>query len=532
MCSSDLVRIKNDLNIYQNNLSKAGHLYFEEGPSGTAKGPFMYHLGKVDVTGDMRFDNLDQNKRNFRKISTINASKLVDNDDERYSIDPSTAATIHSLIITNTLDVLGDLTVAGGATITNHVFARDSLESATTIKVITLSDLDNPDYFVDPPRISKLKGLEVVDSLKIDGNFNVNSELIVNGQLIVNGSLESSGALNIEQPQQYSLIGPKILEPSIGIRRLDPSLKSTLKDLSIVDDLQVGGFLKLSDSLTHRGSALIVGDIDASGSLQTQKLIDFHNNNYYADPNSSSRLHSLTVENSLKVSQSTSFSDSLTVVGFISSDSSFELSESLEIGKTLTGYESLQIDYLSTQTLEFETGFSVDEKGDVIARSITLENQAFAQDLTIGGDLDLSGSPIEFNANTSMKTFTISTHSLISWSPSSFATVARIDQSGNIFTSKDMDIGRILQVGASRFSYLTDSKEVLLSLTNSSIQTIYIGERMGEYGSKKIILSGVEADTLSAPIAYLEKFEDRDDANIFSIQAHCRKSTNFLLSIN
>jgi|GEM_PF-4442652 len=509
------VDIGNDLVVHSSFFETHGDLHFEDVDFDPNNGPYMKHIGKVEVDGDLIFQaNEGASNRNLLGLEEIVASRYIDLDDAQFSVDPNKASTLFSLKVTGPFHVFKPSVVQGSIFVDNDVYLEDSLRSENFIRAVTISDIDDPDFYISPAGISKIKGLVIEENLKIQGDFTVDSTLRVTGIVDVEGDLYGGASLEVKNPSA-TVRAPYLQDTTDQTLILDPTETSRLKSLKIISptgkdgDLSIDGDLTLTKFLFHAGDAKIKGNINSTGRLLTPKLIDTGLSSYLVDPGSISRIHSLNMDDSLKASSSTSFSSSLTVEGELYSNAALKILSDLQIGEDFTGVSSLQIHHSTG------IGFSIDQFGNVTGRSITLDENAFAQDLEIGGSLNLSGTPIEFNADTSMDRMSISTHALISLRSSptlGFESAASVDKNGNMQLHNDLFVQKELLFGeVVKFHQEQDVDEILMSVVNSSITSVEIGNG----GTKNLVISGLSANTLSAPAAFFKRFTDRDNSSFY-----------------
>ncbi|MBT3783409.1 S-layer family protein, partial [bacterium] len=506
------VDVGGKLIVHSSVFETSGDLFFEDIDLDPANGPYMNFIGSVNLEGNLRFRPEEfQTNRNLLGLDQTIASKFIDLDDQSFSVDPDQYSTLSFLSVTGSFRVSKPSRVQGDLVIQRDLYAIESLESASFLKASTLSDLDDPHYFIDPPGTSRIRGLVVEESLTIQGDFTVDSTLRVTGVVDVSGSFFSSGKLEVQNPSS-SVLSTYLEDSSDPKYKVDPTNQSLLRELglnsssNVGGDLSVDGQMEIQNTMTHEGSARVVGQVQSQDRILSPKLLDFEDSTYLADPSLQSRFHALELIKSLNVTNSTSLSSSLTILGELRSNSSLKILTDLIIGEDLTAFSSLQIYHTSG------LGFSVDELGNATGRSITLDENAFAQDLEIGGNLNLSGTPIEFNADSSFEKLTISTHSLISRRSSTslgFESAASIDKDGNLELHHELFLEDEMIISENiRFHDGNSPDRMVLSIVNSALTSVHIGLD----GQKDLNLSGLSSKTLSVPTATFYRFEDSDNS--------------------
>ena len=509
----DLI-IQREAVIYQSPTQVGGQLEFQDSDSDASNGPFFYIPGETIVSGDIRFTTGAQaTNRNILGISEISASLYGDNDAAGFFLDPSSSSILSDLEVTGSLKVSGPVTLAQGLYLDQGFFARNYLLADGVLEAKIYADLDNPAFKVEADQVSSLQGLSVQEDLIVSGDLSINSSLTLTGSLQISGNLSSVGDLYIQSPGS-SLQAKSLLALNNPTYQLDPSGSSLMRTLQLIPpsnsdggNLTVGKKMTLSGGITHGGDARISGPINSDEEISTRSIIDFEDPSYVIDPDKDSRLHELTLTNSLEVSQSLSVSDGLTIGADVVANASLEGKTTLDIGQSLIFESGLE--------LRNTTGpvFTVDNTGHILGRAITLENNAFAQDLEIGGGLQLSGPTIEFNANVAMNELKISTHSLIalrSLNPGEVETAARFDANGNLYVHEDMNFQEELSFSSTvTLSSNLSGNEIILSENSGLVSTAVIGD----LGSKSLVISGLSAQRLKSTSLEFSLFVDRDDSS-------------------
>ena len=159
-------------------LSSWGDLNIEKNPSGLAGGnlrfdrkaggrpPYFYLPGETVVSGDISFPTtVGINQRIMSGMSALQAERFIDLDDQSYVIHPGDKSVLEDLTVTGEIIIDRKMNVEGSADFTHIVSAQTSLLANVKAKANKFSDLDNPNYIVEPTNTSVLRKLKVANDL-------------------------------------------------------------------------------------------------------------------------------------------------------------------------------------------------------------------------------------------------------------------------------------------------------------------------------------------------------------------------------
>ena len=472
--------------------------------------PYFYMPGETDIFGSIYFPLtvVDPSRRVISGMTSISAEQYVEIVDPGFFMLPRGESVFQDLTVAGALEIDQQTTVTDSASFSGTVSSSNKLIARNSyVQATRFSDIDNPNFYVEPTDWSYINQLQIENYLLVEGDLEMQNNLDINGTLNVLENFTTDRNLVLNNTEA-SVFTQEIIDFTQPQYKINPSGSSYFNNLVLDNgatglggDLSVDGNVNLTNAITHDGNSTIQGYTEIKSWTQARKLVDSDQTNYYADPNGDTNLNKIHLTDAWEASVSVQMSGNLTVLGDVHSDSTL----------TAKGNVNVEDDYEWRDGLRLisggQTKFQVDIDGNISATSLKVSSDLNIENLDIKGDMEVSGGNLNFNAETIMDNLTIQDSSLVSIRLTTQQTVINLDNNGHMQVSNDVNYAKEL-VFAEKVEITNTADTLVISDQSNSITTINVGFNR----HKDVLISGLEANQLSFTTGTFSNFLDSDNA--------------------